>query len=395
MPSNGWFWLQTTGSYTGLNVEVDNISLIEITDDTDLPRINYTNFDYENGEVVPYSGEGSLLLEPQSTNLVTYSEDLSAWSKFNSTVTESSVLSLDGVNNSYAYERTSGSSSYIYRTVSLSNTTVYTLSFFAKSGTSTNVRTDIWDSTQSTQCKIQVDLATKTVSNFIGTSYKIEDYTNGWMRVSVTFTSESSFDTTYNRYFNADSVGTELYIWGIQLEEQSYATSYIPTEGSIKTRLQDICNNAGNSDLINSTEGVLYAEYEIGGDDSVGYQIISIKNINNSNDNVVGVGKQHNSNDIFIRLTMGGTSIFNNLSATPRSGFNKVAISYKSGDSSAWVNGAKVHISSVNFTPSDKFDKLNLAWSNYDSLAFYGNVRCVAVFKEELSDEELQKLTQV
>ena len=45
------------------DVTIDNISVQEITDDTDLPRINYTNFDYENGEVVPYSGEGSLLLE--------------------------------------------------------------------------------------------------------------------------------------------------------------------------------------------------------------------------------------------------------------------------------------------------------------------------------------------
>ena len=29
MPSDGYFWLQTTGSYTGLNVEVDNISVVE------------------------------------------------------------------------------------------------------------------------------------------------------------------------------------------------------------------------------------------------------------------------------------------------------------------------------------------------------------------------------
>ena len=50
------------------------------------------------------------------------------------------------------------------------------------------------------------------------------------------------------------------YIWGAQLEQQSYATSYIPTNGATNTRLQDIANNSGNSTLINSTEGVLYAE---------------------------------------------------------------------------------------------------------------------------------------
>ena len=48
MPSNGYFWLQTTGSYTGLNVEIDNVSVIEITDDTNLPRINYEDFSYRD-----------------------------------------------------------------------------------------------------------------------------------------------------------------------------------------------------------------------------------------------------------------------------------------------------------------------------------------------------------
>jgi len=193
------------------------------------PRIDFSN-----------DAKGALLLEPSRSNIFDYSSDLSAWTKLNSTVTESSVLSLDGVNNSYVYERTSSSASYIYRTVSLANTTQYTLSFFAKSGTSTNIQTDIWDTTQSTQCQIQVDLTTKSVSNFIGTSYKIEDYTNDWIRISVNFTSESSFGTTFNRYFNVDSVGSELYIWGAQLEQGSYATSYIPTSGGVVTRVTDV-----------------------------------------------------------------------------------------------------------------------------------------------------------
>jgi len=193
------------------------------------PRIDFSN-----------DSKGALLLEPSRSNIFDYSSDLSAWTKLNSTVTESSVLSLDGVNNSYVYERTSSSASYIYRTVSLANTTQYTLSFFAKSGTSTNIQTDIWDTTQSTQCQIQVDLTTKSVSNFIGTSYKIEDYTNDWIRISVNFTSESSFGTTFNRYFNVDSVGSELYIWGAQLEQGSYATSYIPTSGGVVTRVTDV-----------------------------------------------------------------------------------------------------------------------------------------------------------
>ena len=51
-----------------------------------VPRIDWTN------------GVGELLLEPQSTNLFTYSEDFSdaSWTKSGTTVTSNAILSPDG-----------------------------------------------------------------------------------------------------------------------------------------------------------------------------------------------------------------------------------------------------------------------------------------------------------
>ena len=50
--------------------------------------------------VVPYSGTGSLLLEPQSTNLITYSEDFSVFWELNSLSSElNSIISPDGTQN--------------------------------------------------------------------------------------------------------------------------------------------------------------------------------------------------------------------------------------------------------------------------------------------------------
>ena len=53
-----------------VDITLNSVSLIEITDDTDIPRIDYTD------------GTGALLLEPQSTNKVTQSETFSTWSTY-------------------------------------------------------------------------------------------------------------------------------------------------------------------------------------------------------------------------------------------------------------------------------------------------------------------------
>ena len=53
------------------------------------------------------------------------------------------------------------------------------------------------------------------------------------------------------------------------VEELPYASSYIPTNGSTVTRNKDQAYRSGISNLINSAEGVLYAEFSGLGNDSV------------------------------------------------------------------------------------------------------------------------------
>ncbi len=106
----------------------------------------------------------------------------------------------------------------------------------------------------------------------------------------------------------------------------------------------------------------------------------------------IGIGKIINSGNIYIRLSMGGSTIFNT-PATPTSGFNKVAISYKSGDSSAWVNGTKVLSSNNNFTATLTLNTLNFSWGNSNNLPFFGKNKTLAVYKEALTDADLRCLT--
>ena len=322
--------------------------------------------EYLGQEVVPNSGCGSWLFESQSTNLITYSSDYTQWNKSGSMViTSNNAISPDGTQNASLL------------TANAANQFIYLSSFSSA------------NSTISLYIKRKTGTGSIELSNNGGASYTALSVTDEWSRVQVTFAT-----STNQTVIKINTSGDEIYLWGVQVEALSYASSLIPTDGSTVTRNQDVCNNGGSLATINSTEGVLYAEYEIGGDATDPYEIISLRTTDYNDDNVVGIGKNNNNNNIFIRLTMGGTTLFSNLAPTPIDGYNKVAISYKSGNSSAWVNGTKVYSSNSAFTPSSTISKVNFDWRP-NQFNFFGKTKAVAVWKEALSDAELTELTTI
>jgi len=71
--------------------------------------------------------------------------------------------------------------------------------------------------------------------------------------------------------------------------------------------------------------------------------------------------------------------------------FNKIAIKYKSGDVSLFLNGTEVATSTSTNMPVG-LDRLNFDGGNLSN-DYFGNVKSVAVFKEALTDAQLQCLT--
>ncbi len=343
---------------TGGVMDIDSISVIEITDDTDLPRIDYTN------------GTGSLLLEPQSTNLITYSEDFSQWvlNGTSRTFIGKNELGLDyweinGINNLG-----------VFKTQFITVDSTITSSVFVKKSTSDIVNLRYGGSIGK---NAHFDLTNGVVlSADTGVTAKIKDFGNGWFRISNTYTTQTVSTADVAIY----AQGGSIYASAAQLEELSYATSYIPTSGSSVTRNADVCNNAGSSDLINSTEGVLYFEGSFLKDSRLQVG-------DGSSANAVVIGYAGNP---FVRIRANSLNSITEFSSGDLNTNVKIAISYKSGDTSFWINGVAISENTSAFTFTNPLNEIEFI---SEGNRFFGNVKCVAVFKEALTDEELAKIT--
>ena len=355
---------------------------------------------------------GSLLLEPQSTNLITYSEDFSQWTNTGSETTDTSnaLISPSGLLNATKLQEANSNFGYhrLTKSITASSSTDYSLSFFAKKGTISYVQLLLINTSNSDTSSKVFDLENGVIGETIlygsGTlsDAKIEDFGNGWYRCSIVAQLTTTPNTFRINLANASTGNTtnlgmvqytgnsngNIYIWGTQMEELSYATSYIPTEGSTVTRLADVCNNAGSSDLINSTEGVLYAEVSALANDGTN-RAIAISDGTTSN--VVRFYYSVTDNRIVGNVKSGGTTVFNyNNVITDATDFLKIAISYKANDFKMYVNGTEVSTDISGNVPTGLTE---LAFDNgAGNDKFNGNVKTVAVF-DYLDNDQLERLT--
>jgi hypothetical protein len=352
---------------------------LKTTDRLDIPRIDYTN------------GEPSILLEPQRQNFITYSQDYSQWSNQTTpTVTSNFGISPEGITNADKITASSNTSAK-YIGFTLATSTVHTGSVFLKNIDSTQSRVEVFASSYAYPV-IEISwngYIPSTLSSANATNIQYQEYTNNWWRVSYQFTTDSSI-TSYNTYIYPDRVNASKSIlaFGSQLEAGSYATSLIHTSGSAVTRSADAANNAGNSDLISSTEGVLYTELKILANDGT-FRVITLND--GTQNNVIEYRYRQVDNQIQFLVRDGGSVTVNSLILfTNLLEHNKIAFQYKANDFKIFANGREIGTDTSGTVPSG-LNQLDFDFAG--SSNFYGNVKSLMVFKEALTDLELEKLT--
>jgi len=147
----------------------------------------------------------------------------------------------------------------------------WTFSVYAKAAEADCIFVSVYTGT--TYKHLYYDLTNQSVISLTASSYSVNSVGNGWFRVSVTETTTVPYGnisfglanaTLGNTGANFTSDGTSgLYVWGAQLEENPYATSYIPTYGSTATRAADVSSSSSNTfgnSFYNQTEGSIYVQ---------------------------------------------------------------------------------------------------------------------------------------
>ena len=317
-----------------------------------MPRVDYLN-----------NSNGSLLIEPQRTNLETKSNGFSTWSaNTNVTRTANYTLSPDGTQNATRLQFTAnGSCSNI--TQSLGS---YTISCYAKRN----------------------DSGTQSVGFFTNGSGVVNSawsLTSDWKRFSYTFPALNA-----GAMGIAGNSGADVSVFGCQLEGlASYATSYIPTSGSTVTRVAETCSQTPASGVIGQTEGVLFAEFSVF-DIVSNIKAISLVKSSSPTSNAVILYYFGNRIAFDILNPSGTVSVITNITNALQ--LNKVALKYKSGDIALWFNGVEI-VTRTNTISLSGLDKLEFDFTTGNG--FYGKIKQLQVYKTALTDTQLATLTTI
>jgi len=366
--SGNGFKLSIGGATIGDTFEIDNVSVKEIQ--LDVPRIDFTD-----------DPTGHLLLEPQSTNLETQSAALTTGWNLTTGATsqiETSITPFGVSGNVYKLTNATsnppswGASNTLKKQYSVNATdpaSFYTFSVYVKSAGSTTINIQLRDNTNGQ------DLKTGLIS-----------LSSEWQRVTIS--KQLSTSTTLVGIVIAGTDG-DILLADAQFEQQSYATSYIPTSGSAVTRNQELCNNSGTVNDFNSEEGVLYAEITALANDGT-FRVLGFSDGTQNNRVFIGYSSVNN---IICQFEISSSVVYNFNFTADITINSKLALKYKENDFALWVNGVEVNSqSSGNTFPIGTLTQMQFTSATLSS-PFYGKTKNLKVFKRALTDTELQELT--
>jgi hypothetical protein len=318
-----------------------------------------------------------LLLEGARTNLCLRSQELdnASWTKVDTTITADSIASPDGGTNAdLATEGTLGTAVLVTSTATISAGATVTASVFVKRGNTDWLRIQAGSASPVVNgANTWINTATgalgttAAVGTGSGVSATVQALPNGWYRVTLTYTvtvvvaslmvvNSANADNSTTRVNNAT-----YYAWGGQIEEASFASSYIPTTTAAATRASDLVIGSNLAALgFNASEGTFVV--------SVEQNYIPVASrfenwlsvyVNGSLGNSYRGYRRHTTGVARFETFSGGASQ-GTMDASVSSGIIKHAFTYRVNDCAASANGSAVATDTSVTLPAGTLDRISL-----------------------------------
>jgi hypothetical protein len=431
---NGWYrcslYSDTMGA--GLNLSYwiiarETASLSDFTGD-DTKGILIWGAQINEGSILPYfrttnrqdvlrvdysTGQPALLLEPSRTNILYKSEefDNAYFTKrggssiiSNTTISPNNTTTADTLQG----DGTSGFKEIIVLNLgsNLNAGTTYTYSFYAKKNTNNFIQLIFTNSVFTGSLIANYNLDTGVLGTVTaGVTATITSVGNGWYRCTATATATSTsssngfiiglITSATSARAEVSTLSTSVFIWGVQLEAGSYATTYIPNYSSSTVAVRNtdgfIFNNIYTNGFINASGGTwfiqlrnnieyvrdagssgLYISTILGS--GVGANSIEIRNPSTSSGRL----------QIFKRVLGSGTML-----STTSTDIVKVAIKWNGTRLFLFVNGDQITLSGG----IENFAATTMEFLADDTRDVPRFIQKMELYNTPLSDTELETLT--
>jgi hypothetical protein len=368
-----------------------------------IPRLDY----YTSGGT---AGCPALLVEPSGTNLALNSANTATNWILGANLTSgyTDVIGVSGNNLTVAVSGNSvgGSNGSLARLMSipLASGSTYTISFLVKktathtiAGYYANAGGDLGGGFDIGGSFSSGSLYNN--GNVTNRIRRVEQWGTDVFRCSETFTMAASGTITALRLAPVSgvttkensAVGTQIAFAAPQLEVGSVPTTFIPTTTASVTRNADVITLSGAvSGCIGQTEGTIYAEVDIRTFANVGL-IATISDGTASNR--VEFYKFTDSKIYFDRISSTQSAATGLGSSALTAGIFKVAVAYKSGDTTMYINGTQVGATQTQTFTFSSLTKINIGTSRADITQFNDRIRAAALYTTRLTNAQLQALT--
>jgi hypothetical protein len=426
-------------SYTGTDLKIaawgaqleQRSAVTDYTPTTTQPITNYVpvlqtvgnnvaRFDHD-----PVTGESlGLLIEEQRTNLLLRSEefDNAYWAKTAITVIPNIIIAPDGsLTGDKITETTASSNHSFFKGDMASTATQFTATVYVKSAERSFIMFQNRNNVSPTVggSNIIFDVASGSVVSVTDFGGGVGQGTithvgNGWYRCTNTVTvTTAGTQLVFAIFLVNDSLVTNytgdgysgVYLWGAQIENGGFATSYIKTEASQVTRLADTATMTGtnfSSWFGGAPEGSVYVE-------AVSFGLISTsatdrRHFFSFSENTLGIA--NNQNALFVGGVTNGvftiSRAFNDSTTTSGGSgvttlVNGQPIKYATAFNSETIQRATNGIAGTDITRqlnSGAFLLLTIGAPPDGIRILNGHMRKLAYYPKQLTATQLQALTR-